>query len=70
MRDAESTEMLDIIFSHRAWDMAEIYNWGSISELVTTLTDSNKFASSYEKKINATVVSMNKTVESYLSQVN
>jgi hypothetical protein len=70
MRDAESAEMLDIIFSHRAWDMAEIYNWGSISELVTTLTDSNKFVSSYEKKINATVASMNKTVESYLSQVN
>ncbi|MHB1153120.1 MAG: hypothetical protein ACYCWE_16045 [Eubacteriales bacterium] len=69
MRDAESAEMLDIIFAHRGWDMAEIYNWGSISDLVTTLTDAGKFASSYEKKLNATVTGMNKTIEAYLSQV-
>ncbi len=49
--------------------MAEIYNWGSISDLVTMLTDAEKFASSYEKKQNATVTGMNKTIEAYLSQV-
>ena len=37
-RDAQSTEMLDLIFSNRIYDAGEIYNLGSISDSLYSLS--------------------------------
>lgn len=37
-RDNESSEMLDIIFANRVFDLANVYNWGGILTVVDGLT--------------------------------
>ena len=52
VRDAESVEMLDIIFENRVYDVGDIYGFGTLSSDWLFLTDSGKrdVVSLYEKK--------------------
>ncbi|MCL1793600.1 MAG: extracellular solute-binding protein [Oscillospiraceae bacterium] len=51
MRDDESGEMLDLIFSNRCYDLGHVYNWGGIFDIFGSLTEkkSTDFVSAYEK---------------------
>lgn len=64
-RDESSSEMLDIVFRNRIWDMGYLANLGNI---YTTLKDSiaqrkDSFASSYEKKESK----VQKAIEDYIA---
>lgn len=63
LRDAESEETLSIILASRAYDIGEIYNWGSTSSIF--YNNSRDFASAYAKVEKAVVTAMEKTLEKY-----
>lgn len=59
-RDNESAEMLDIIASHRTYDMASVFGWGGLESVIPNLfqKDSMDLVSSYaavEKSVNANI---------------
>lgn len=63
VRDDESSEMLDIIFANRVYDLEYMYDWGGI---VDPLSNSNgNVASLIASKYDAAVEAMNKTIEDY-----
>lgn len=50
IRDEESAEMLDLIFSTRIYDLGFIFNWGSMGYLLESVyPDAGTFISKYEK---------------------
>jgi len=63
MRDAESADMLNIIFEHRAYDLGEIFNWGGIGSIVTSLKDANTLASNFKKKQRVGALAIDKTMD-------
>ena len=63
VRDDESSEMLDIIFANRVYDLEYMYDWGGI---VAPLYNSDgNVASLIASKYDAAVEAMNKTIEDY-----
>lgn len=67
MRDEDSVEMLDIILSSRVYDLAYIYDWGSIFTGIMTLVKSGKtdVASTWDKKMKSADKAMQKTIDAY-----
>ena len=63
-RDDESSEMLDIIFANRIYDMGQIFGWGSGESFFTSLSSSgNNNIASYRDKNEAKMISaMEKTI--------
>lgn len=63
-RDAESVEMLDIIFSNRSFDVGFIFDWGGCSSFYTTLLSSKspEVASSIAKLKDADILAMENTL--------
>lgn len=60
LRDTDTEEMLDIIYNNRCFELAGIYNWGSINNILTSFINDNttNFASTYAaniEKINAAI---------------
>ncbi|MCQ2431277.1 MAG: hypothetical protein MJ175_01600 [Clostridia bacterium] len=67
LRDNDSAEMLDLIFSNRIYDLAIIYNWGKWDDYLIGVRDtkSNKFTSTYESRLSKTEDAINATIEAY-----
>ena len=64
IRDEESAEMLDLIFSSRIYDLGFIFNWGSMGYLLETVyPDAGTFVSKYEKAESKAQAAMEKTIE-------
>lgn len=66
-RDEESSEMLDIIFQNRVYDVGNIYNFAGISDKLNTMAAGNNrnFTSMYEKSENVTQQAIDKIVSSF-----
>ena len=55
-RDDESSEMLDIIFATRSFDLGPIYNWGEIMNCYYTI-DTN-YASRFDSLSDAATIAI------------
>ena len=68
-RDDESSEMLDIIFAGRKYDLGLIYNWGGLSDRFTEAMQRNSsdIVSALEKIQDKIAGEITKTVEAYES---
>jgi len=67
-RDDESGEMMDIIFASRTYDLAKIYNWGSIYDAVKGLADSKRtdyISLVVERRRDNIQSALEKTIESF-----
>lgn len=64
MRDEESTQMLDLIFATRVFDLAQVFNWGSWTVYLRGLGDGagNEFASYYDKNKELTETAIQETM--------
>ena len=63
IRDEESAQMLDLIFSTRMYDLGFIFNWGNIGYLLRTVyPDAGTFTSKYEKAAPSAQAAMDKTI--------
>ena len=63
-RDNESTEMLDIIYDSRVFDIVYAYNWGKIKNLSSViLQDTNKISSTIASMKNSVISAYEKTLE-------
>ncbi|MHB1150950.1 MAG: type 2 periplasmic-binding domain-containing protein [Eubacteriales bacterium] len=66
VRDEESAEMLDLIFSKVVMDNANIFSWGSLQSAVSSaIADGSAIASAIESKRSATEKAIEKTVTAY-----
>ncbi len=67
MRDEESAKMLDIILSSRVYDLAYIYDWGSIVSSMNQLVMKGKseVSSTWDKKIKTATKQMQKTIDAF-----
>jgi hypothetical protein len=64
MRDEESAEMLDLIFSTRIYDLGFIFNWGNIGYLLETVyPDAGRFISRYEAAEPRALTAMQRTLD-------
>ena len=64
IRDEESAQMLDLIFSTRIYDLGYIFNWGDIGTMIAAIyPDAGKFASYYETLESKAQAAMEKTIE-------
>ena len=66
-RDEESSEMLDVIFSNRAYDIGDVYDYGGLgSEVIyMTMTFARDIVSRYEKLESRANLAIEKMVKSY-----
>ena len=66
-RDEDSSDMLDIIFNKRVWDIGESYNFGDFSWQLIALSMKNdtNLASLFEKREPAMQKAIDKAVEKY-----
>lgn len=64
-RDEESTAMLELILDSRVYELAAIYNWGSINSMFGGFATSTKsqFASTYAGKEKGATTALEKTVD-------
>ena len=71
-RDEESSEMLDIIFSGRKFDLGLMYNWGGISDkfLESMQKNSSNIVSVLESIEGRIISEMQKTIDAYESFIN
>ena len=67
MRDEESAEMLDMILASRVYDLAYIYDWGSIHSQIHNLiyTGKDTVASTWQKRESSALKALDKTVTAY-----
>jgi hypothetical protein len=67
MRDEESAKMLDMILASRIYDLAYIYDWGSLYTQLKSLINTGKdtVASTWDKKMAAVEKALTKTVDAY-----
>jgi len=67
VRDTESSDMLDILFANRVFDMVFLNNWGGMADLYTSLLgqDSSNLASSYVSKEKVENKALDKAVKQY-----
>ena len=64
IRDEESAEMLDLIFSTRIYDLGFIFNWNNIGYMLETVyPDAGRFVSRYEALEAKAQTQMEKTIE-------
>ncbi len=65
IQDYESEKMLDIIFSNRVYDLADIYNWGNIRSLITdtVVGGTNNFTSKWDSLNRSITTQMEKTID-------
>jgi hypothetical protein len=68
MRDDESGEMLDLIFSTRCYDLGHVYNWGGIFDMFADITfkKSTDFVSAYEKLLPRVEKDMEKAIAEFV----
>ena len=64
LRDEESLDMLDLILSHRVYELAAIYNWGNVNSTFQQLSTSStpKFASAYKSVQKMSKKALEKTI--------
>lgn len=64
-RDEESSGMLDLIFTSRVFDLANLFGWGGIFDLPGAQTETGKteIASAIEKKLKSANAAMQKSVD-------
>lgn len=65
LRDDESSEVLDLLFATRSFDLGPAYNWGNLMTAYYTI-DSN-FASRFDGLLDAAEMAMELTIEDFLS---
>ncbi len=67
LRDDESGEMLDLIFSNVVYDLGIIYDFGGVSSMITDMMKNNStdVASTFEAKQDAILDAIDSCVESY-----
>ena len=72
MRDTESGEMLDLIFSTRCYDLGAVFNWGGIFDMFSSLplkkANNTDFVSAYEKILPKVESDMQKAVDAFKAQ--
>ena len=64
-RDDASSEMLDIIFANRIFDIAYMYDWGGIIESINGLKTDGKISSTIDSKLKAAEKALEKTLTAY-----
>jgi hypothetical protein len=69
-RDNESSEMLDIIFATRIYDLGRVYNWGDVSSTISVLAErkTTDYISESEKKESKIQAAMESTIEFFVNQ--
>lgn len=69
MRDNESGEMLDLIFSTRCYDLGHVYNWGGVFDMFYNMPLQRNFnlVSEYEKILPKIERDMQKAIDNFLS---
>ena len=67
LRDDESGEMLDLVFSNVVYDLGIIYDFGGVSSMITDMmkTNSTDVVSTFEAKQDAILDAIDSCVESY-----
>ena len=73
MRDEESGQMLDLIFSTKCYDLGAIFDWGGMfTNLLATLplnkTNNTDFVSAYEKIMPKIQTDMQKAIDAFSAQ--
>jgi len=67
LRDDESSEMLDLIFSNRVYELGHIFNWGTAYNFFDSLNrGSNNLSSWWEKNSEKIQTAMEKSMEKIL----
>lgn len=64
-RDEESSEMLDIIFENRVFDIGYMYDWGGLLSSLYQLEIDGNIASTIDSKLQAAKTAMQKTIDDY-----
>ncbi len=64
-RDEESSEMLDIIFENRVFDLGYMYDWGGITAAINKLEIDGNIASTIDSNLQAAKTAMQKTIDDY-----
>ena len=64
LRDEDSLDMLNLILSHRVYELAAIYDWGGINSMFSEMSGnpSANFASTYKSKQKAAGKNLDKTI--------
>ena len=71
MRDEESAEMLDIILKSTVYDLAHMYDWGTLaSGIQTNIIAQKEFASFYAKREKHANKALEKTIDDFSANVN
>lgn len=71
LRDEESAEMLDIILKSTVYDLARMYDWGTIaSGLTGNIIAQKEFASYYARREKTVLADLEKTIEAFSANVN
>ena len=70
LRDDESGEMLDLIFSTRCYDLGHVYNWGGVFDMFSSLPlqSNQQFVSAYERIMPRIEADMQAAIEMFLEQ--
>ncbi|MBO5217989.1 MAG: hypothetical protein J6C52_01065, partial [Clostridia bacterium] len=63
LRDEDSAEMLQIVLDTAVYDLATIYNWGSVRSTVCNIAESGVFASTIASMEEAVKAEMAATME-------
>ena len=64
-RDEASSEMLDIIFANRIFDVAIMYDWGGIISAIYNLKNEDKLTSTVDSKLKSAQKELEKTITAY-----
>lgn len=64
-RDEVSSDMLDIIFANRIFDVATMYDWGGIISAINNLKNEDKLTSTVDSKLKSAETSLEKTITAY-----
>jgi hypothetical protein len=71
LRDEESAEMLDIILGSTVYDLARMYDWGTVaSGLTNNIIAQKEFPSFYAKLETKTTAALEKTIEVFAANKN
>lgn len=71
LRDEQSAEMLDIITGGIIYDLARMFDWGSVASGITTaLVNKQEFSSFYARRQKAVARTMEETVEAFAANKN
>ena len=64
-RDEASSDMLDIIFANRIFDVATMYDWGGIISAINNLKNEDKLTSTVDSKLKSAQKELEKTITAY-----